>query len=268
MREYRRKPVERPRLKLTRGVDGRLKSAEETGIADIWAEQKRIRLAEAILEDKQRTERKIKRQEALGHLKTRGLGAVKALGLRTRRVKLPGRSWLPKRLPSKRVRMVVASVVLVTGLASGAMVWQGGDPKEKPTTTSKTLAQKSERPSFATLLPEGKTLEELGGWQRVSPPDKEAVYAFVDTINGIQINVSQQPLPESFKKDTAGSLAALAKDFNANEKITVGTQTAYIGTSEKGPQSVIFAKDNLLILMRSSQAIPNDYWGVYINSLH
>lgn len=122
-------------------------------------------------------------------------------------------------------------------------------------------------PTYKTLLPAGKTIVQLGGWTRVSPSNVDPVYAFVDKIGEIPINLSQQPLPSELKDDTDNQLSLLASDFRAEEKLMVGNTTVYIGTSAKGPQSVIFTKDNLLILIKSSVKISNEKWTSYINSL-
>lgn len=123
------------------------------------------------------------------------------------------------------------------------------------------------RPTYKTVLPDHKSIGELGGWRRVSPPGKDAVFAYDDNINGISISVSQQPLPPSFKTETANHISELAKAYNATNKIDVDGTTVYIGTSSKGPQSVIFAQNNLLILIKSQKVIDNGAWGEYVKSL-
>lgn len=122
-------------------------------------------------------------------------------------------------------------------------------------------------PPYDTILPAGKKIEELGGWTRISPPDRNPVYTYTDKINDIPINVSEQPLPESFKTETAEKIEAMAKDFNATGKITVGGTTIHIGASDGGPQSVIFSKNDLLILIKSSARLDNNQWAQYVNSL-
>ena len=124
-----------------------------------------------------------------------------------------------------------------------------------------------DNPEYRTVLPGGKSIDELGGWERVSPPEKDPVFAYADAINDIPISVSQQPLPDSFKTDTASHIADLAKAYNATTKIVAGDTTAYIGTSAKGPQSVILTKKNLLILIKSQKTIENIVWEEYVKSL-
>lgn len=122
-------------------------------------------------------------------------------------------------------------------------------------------------PEFQTILPTGRTVGELGGWKRVSPPESDPVFAYIDKLHGVPISVSEQQLPESFKRDTANQVAELAKKFNATTKVDAKDTSFYIGTSAKGPQSVILAKNNILILIKSQKKIDNKIWTEYINSL-
>ncbi|UTX51406.1 hypothetical protein KI440_00365 [Candidatus Saccharibacteria bacterium TM7i] len=127
------------------------------------------------------------------------------------------------------------------------------------------LQPKGERPNYDTVLPAGKSISSLGGWRRVSPPDASPVFAFLDAIEGTTINVSQQPLPESFQANPSQALQEMAKAFNATDKI--GNTGAFIGTSAKGPQSVLFIKGKTLVLIKSQKNISQQNWEKYINSL-
>lgn len=122
-------------------------------------------------------------------------------------------------------------------------------------------------PDYATIEPAGKSVKDLGGWVRVSPTTTNPVFAYADHIGNIPINVSQQPIPDEFGDDIPAQIDQLAIGYNANEKITVEGVTVHIGTSAKGPQSVIFTKDNLLILIKSAAKISNDEWAAYVSSL-
>lgn len=116
-------------------------------------------------------------------------------------------------------------------------------------------------------MPDDKAISNLGGWRQISPPGAEPVYAYVDTISNTTINVSQQPLPDSFKDDVDSQIANMAKKFNATTKLDADDTKVYIGTSAKGPQSVIFTKNGLLILIKSQQTITDKSWIDYIQSL-
>jgi hypothetical protein len=127
-----------------------------------------------------------------------------------------------------------------------------------------SLNPAAQKPSYATVLPKEKNIDELGGWKRVSPPKNEPVFAYTDTIDGVLISVSQQPLPESLK----GDVSSIAQKFNATNKIDSGGITIYIGTSSKGPQSVIFTKNKVLVLIKSEKEIKDTSWEIYAQSLN
>ncbi|HUC96445.1 MAG TPA: hypothetical protein VMR16_02140 [Candidatus Saccharimonadales bacterium] len=122
-------------------------------------------------------------------------------------------------------------------------------------------------PNYTTILPQGESINSLGGWTRISPSSASPVYTYVDKIDTIQVNVSEQPLPDSFKANPAQQLAQLAQGENATEKITVAGTIVYIGTSSGGSQSIFFIKNNLLILIESVSTISVNSWVKYINSL-
>lgn len=116
-------------------------------------------------------------------------------------------------------------------------------------------------PSFQAILPSNTSINALGGWTRVSPPDQPQVFSYSDSIDDVTIRVSEQVLP------TSSTVADIAKGYNATDKITAGKQTVYIGNNFKGYQSVIFSKSGLLILIGSTAKISNDSWSNYIESL-
>jgi len=176
---------------------------------------------------------------------------------------------------AKRAFVVIITFIAFAALAQNYYLLHARNNSNPDNNTSESKTQITNQsgkltkgtPSFKTLIPTGKTINDLGGWTRVSPKNVDPVFAFVDKIGNIPINLSQQPLPDSFKTDTNDQIASLASDFKATEKITINNTTVYIGTSAKGPQSVIFSKNNLLVLIKSSVEINNNEWANYINSL-
>jgi hypothetical protein len=132
-----------------------------------------------------------------------------------------------------------------------------------PKTTSTTIAQK---PTYQTIVPSNKPSSSLT-WQRVSPPGSDPVFAYADTIDGVSIFVSQQPIPDSFQPNVDDKVAQLAASYTATDKISAGSTPVYVGTSAQGPQSVIFSKNNLLVLIKSASKISDDAWTSYANSL-
>lgn len=122
-------------------------------------------------------------------------------------------------------------------------------------------------PGYATVLPAGKTIADYGGWTRISPPNRDPVYAYVDKVGTAQINVSEQPLPASFASNTEAQVSQLAQRFNATDKFTVANTPVYVSTSSDGEQSVILSKAGLLILIKSNAPLTNNQWAAYINTL-
>jgi hypothetical protein len=158
----------------------------------------------------------------------------------------------------KILSIVVITVIAV--LVIGIMLW---------TSQHNQNNQKKVTPSFETVQPSGKTVDQVGGWSLVSPENSAPVYAYADMIDGVKITVSEQMLPGEFKDNTPSKVEELAKKFNATTKLEGDkSQIFYLGTSAKGPQSVILAKNNLLILIKSDKNIADSAWKKYINSLN
>jgi len=122
-----------------------------------------------------------------------------------------------------------------------------------------------EETGFQTIIPTGKTIKELGGWERISPLNTAPVYAYADKIDGVTISVSQQPLP--FTDDIDGQVSKLATAYSATNVLSANDTKVYIGTSAKGPQSAIFSKRNLLVLIKSQDNIEDKAWISYVDSL-
>jgi len=158
------------------------------------------------------------------------------------------------------------AVILVTGLIIiGASVHQNNVAKNIQNTDAHKIIN---NPGYQTVLPDGVPISTLGGWERVSPVGSDPVYAFNDKIAGTPISVSEQPLPKTFEGEVGSQVAELAKKFNATNKISAGDTTVYLGTSAKGPQSAIFIKINLLVLIKSQSKISDDAWIKYVKALN
>lgn len=163
-------------------------------------------------------------------------------------------------------RLIIAgAVILVASASYGIFTTVQHNAASKQATEA--AAERVENLEYQTVLPAGKTISELGGWQRISPPDGQPVFAYGDSIENIPINVSQQPLPDGMRTNPLAQLSDLAEKFNATDKVAAGDTTIYIGTSAKGPQSVLLTKNNLLILMKSEQKIADSDWATYAASL-
>ena len=170
---------------------------------------------------------------------------------------------------TQRIRYGLVVLVIITGAIFFSQILSRPKPiaQTPVATTTNTAELPQETPGFTTMLPAGKSIDDYGGWTRVSPSDHNPVYAYPDTLADISIIVSEQPLPDEFKTDINQQIRTLAASYNAEHTFDAGGVTVYIGKSVKGPQSLIFTTRGLLILVKSSGTISDDRWKEYIRSL-
>jgi len=163
-----------------------------------------------------------------------------------------------KLLRSKKFLFITVGVVLLIAAAITAFAINSNKQSDELTNNA---------PNFSALLPSGETIEDLGGWQTLSPPTGDVYYVYTDSVDQVSISVSQQALPETFKPNPGQSIEELAKAYSATENFQANGTKVYIGTSASGPQSVLFTKNELLVLIKSQQKIDTSAWTEYINSL-
>lgn len=183
------------------------------------------------------------------------------------RTKRQLRAWLVLSLAVMVMLTGAITWLLQPSASSGVLGSQSDSPSLSGDGLQAELVY--ETPEFSTLSPSDKNVADLGGWARVSPPGSDKVYAFSDTIGDTNIIVSQQQIPEQFKDAPDTKLKEFAESYAANRVLPTNDDvTAYIGTSAKGPQSVLLLKNDLLVLIKSSSIINDDAWVGYINSLN
>lgn len=160
----------------------------------------------------------------------------------------------------RRTRIAgIAAFVAGTLLVIAAIVWALPSQAEPLAT--------GDAPNFSALLPADKTIESLGGWQRLTPPGSDPVYVYADKLAGVRIRVSQQALPESFKSSPDAKLLEVARGYSATNPFEANGVKAYSGVSTQGPQSVLFVKNDVLVLVFADEEIQDAAWISYINSL-
>lgn len=122
-----------------------------------------------------------------------------------------------------------------------------------------------EKPSFSILHPNGK--EELLEVTRKTPTGV-LLHTYRDTVEGAEVEVTQQELPESFKSSPTAELEKMAKNFQATDIIQIDEAFVYHGLDEKTRvQSLFTIKNNVLISIRSNVKLSDDTWAGYILSL-
>lgn len=200
--------------------------------------------------------------------------AVKSIQIR---IDLPASlsslSFTPFKKRTLRLKKTHKVLLAAGGLAiAGFAIYAIASPSLRPTATEHTPlvtnpGLPSGTPDYPTVSPVGKDIKALGGWKRISPKSSNPVFAYADSIGSTAISVSQQPLPDTFRNEPNKKVTELAGGFGANEKIQAGSTTVHIGTASNNAQSVIFHKDNLLILIKSTQKLKSTKWVEYVNSL-
>ncbi|HSW66657.1 MAG TPA: hypothetical protein VLI54_05970 [Bacillota bacterium] len=281
MREVERQ-IKRPRPVLRRAADGSLRAASgDVDVADIWAERDRIRLADAIERDRRKAEKKQKRRFGMfgSQAAPTAPGAPKEIEIKISLPKLHladklHRIRLPKLSRKQWATALAAGLLAVFVIGTRGMY----DKSDKPASSAHTggsavsgataTTNSDEKPEFTTILPANKTIEDLGGWGRVSPPSSDPVFAYSDQLGGVHIVVSEQQMPDSFSGSIDSHVRQVAKQFGSTKKIqSRGGITAYTGTASNGAGSVIFAKKQLLVLIRSTSLVNELSWGDYIDDL-
>lgn len=177
--------------------------------------------------------------------------------------KLAASKLSPRARKAFSSKAILFTVVLIVSLSSIFVLALWASTQENPSSSTPQTA-----PDYQTVLPSNKTIHQLGGWQRVSPADAAPAYAYIDTIDNIRINVSQQLLPDDFMENTDQRIDDLARGFSATTELALeGGDRLYIGTSARGPQSAIIIKNGLLILIKSENKINDSAWKSYAESL-
>lgn len=123
--------------------------------------------------------------------------------------------------------------------------------------------------AFDMIFPSGKSAADFKT-VRVSPPENDPAYAYVDMLSGVPLNISQQQVPDSIRGDITAGLKDLAASFNANDIIRVDDYVVYYGYSESagGVQSLIFIKNDLLVFISSPTNMSDDVWANYVSRLN
>jgi hypothetical protein len=193
--------------------------------------------------------------------------AAKLRAQRTRRRK--------RRILLRRFTLVVLVVGLVLwwqwpniqrSTSTDSQQTNGTDSQSQQTAASVVDNCDGNTPDFDVLTPNNKPVDELGGCV-ASPPGNESPYfVYLDTLKGINIQVTEQLLPEEFATDTQNKLANLAENYNRT--ITAGDNTTVrLGSSSKGEQFLIFSKHDLLIIIKAAGTLNDEQWIAYIDSL-
>lgn len=166
---------------------------------------------------------------------------------------------LSKRFTNKQLGILSSALIAVTAIGVIAVHFKNTSKEQGNTGV---LSASSQNANFSTLNPD----KSASASEKRYDPEKKVV-SYTDSIGGVGITISQQQLPAGFQDNTEDKVKKLAQDFSANEVLSTANPTAYLGTSVKGPQTVIFAKNGLLVFIQSTKRIDNHDWAEYITNL-
>ena len=178
-----------------------------------------------------------------------------------------------KRIFLKNTRMKIAALLVLVALAIFSInYFYVNEEKSIPiqSTSEQIKLDKVDKSKidFQTVTPDGKSIEQLGGWTKINPPTaKDLVVAYADKIDSVNIRVSQQALPDDLKGNSQSNIQNIAHGLGADQKLSTSDNSIYIGTFSNQAQSLIFEKNNLLILITSDGLVSTDGWLRYIDSL-
>lgn len=162
--------------------------------------------------------------------------------------------------------VVVGLLIFKGNNTSGSNAVAGSNTENQTTPVRNELPR--EKPSFKILYPGGKNEESVGEIVRISPEGRPAAYTYIDTLSDVQINITQQELPDRFKQNSEGELEKLATDNYQKDVIQVDEVKVYHGKSTSGIQSLVFIKGNLLVTVKAFEVISDDLWAAYISAMH
>lgn len=184
---------------------------------------------------------------------------------------LPSKIEQPRKLPTltmppkKALIASVAVVALVVGSAVAVFAINTRGGVKIPANGAKAAASVSKTPQFKTVVPDGdvsKTDSKTVGYD-----SSKQVASYIDTLSGVPITVSMQAMPSSFPTDASNQVQKIAENFSANTELPVDKYSAFLGTSAKGPQSLVGYKGRVLIFITSDTKIDNSAWVQYFDSL-
>lgn len=122
-----------------------------------------------------------------------------------------------------------------------------------------------ESASFDLLFPAGTTDSDFEIVRLAGPSGNEQAYTFVDVheTSGATLKITQQKVSEDMNVEEA------AKNLQATDKIQIDETVIYHGYNDDAKvQSIVYKKDETLVLIASSRKLSDDQWVAYILSLN
>lgn len=174
-----------------------------------------------------------------------------------------------KKLSRKHYIIASASLLLIiAGIVVGNKYFfndkpQAGEVAGTNNQGSSEVTTPTNDPKFSIIKPQGREIPK----EKIIYDSKRNFTKFDDEINGVPITVSQQPMPDAFKADPKAGAAKIAKNFGTTDSFMFDDIELNYGQDEKGPQTMIFTKKDLLIFIMTSQQVDKEGLKVYAGNL-
>lgn len=166
---------------------------------------------------------------------------------------------IPENFNWKKVVKVMLPVVIIATLISISPYIL----RTLSTQKKEAAVAVSNEPTYAPIEPQ-KTGGQVRGVQY--DPEKK-LYKFNDTYGGVELTVSQQPLPDDLRANPE-KVKTLAGGIGSNEMVETTIGNAYISTDEKlTTQRIVFATRHLLVFIQADGILKGVDWVNYIQSL-
>jgi hypothetical protein len=93
-------------------------------------------------------------------------------------------------------------------------------------------------------------------------------YQYTDVLNGAELTISRQPLPDEYKNDPEGAFNRLATSLKATESISTRSwgRARMLTDGKNSVQVVVFKNSSKLVIIQSKAVHSADTWAQYINS--
>ncbi|MDB5182047.1 MAG: hypothetical protein JWP13_810 [Candidatus Saccharibacteria bacterium] len=161
-------------------------------------------------------------------------------------------------LKQRLLRPIMLAPILAIVAVIGIVGIPGKDANKQP--DIKAAATERTKPDFQPLVPSA----EKASATRYD--GKRNMVTYTTTFSGIRITVSQQGLPDSFKKDPAAMLKA-ADSIKANQRIETDRGALSIATNEGGDQMAVFADEHVLLFIHAATKLDDVSWKSFIELL-
>lgn len=169
-------------------------------------------------------------------------------------------SAVPAASNGRRVLRPILSVPIIALVA--LVVYYGGfqDTHEKTTPTTQAAATVRKAPNFQPLVPSAEKASST------KYDGKRNMVSYTTDFSGSRVTVSQQGLPETFKKDPAALMKA-ADSIRAKQRIPTDKGELFVASNDTGDQMAVFADAQVLVFVHTDKKLDDISWKSFVDLL-